>query len=139
MTSLAGVCAVPQDHVGVNPPLLLATDTTTATGSRFHEPARITASESVGVTISKTPTEWTKTQEKELRRLALKEATRDITREEMNRLNWLSSARNHYSNPLSTEEILLQIRRDRILEKMAEALRDYVEFAESTDNKGTTT
>jgi len=129
---------IPQDHVGVNPPLLLGTDTTNASSNRFQEPPTITRSESVSVTIPKAPTEWTKTHEKELRCLALKEATENITREEMNRLNWLSFARNHYSNPLSTEEILLQIRRDRILEKMAEALQDYVEFTESTGNKGTT-
>ena|ERR1700734_988583 len=91
----------------------------------------------VGLAVSQTLTAWTKGNDRDFRRLALKEATGEITREEMRRLNRLSAASDRCLNPMSTEEVLLQIRRDLILGKMAQALQDYVEFTESTHNKGT--
>jgi hypothetical protein len=139
LSTLAGVCLMPQAHVGLLPQPLKATDTTTPGGNRFEEPETITSSANVIVSIPQNPKEWTKANEKEFRALTLKEATGAITRGEMRRLNWLSRTRDHCLSPLSTEEVLLQIRRDRILEKLADVLQEYVEFNRSTGQKGTTT
>jgi microcompartment protein CcmL/EutN len=136
-TSLAGVCLVPQGHVGVISQSLSATESATTEGNRFQAPRTITRSENVTLSFHPSSREWSKADEKEFKHLALREATEDITQEEMKRLNRLSSLRDHNSNPLSAEEVLLQIRRDRILERMAEVLHDYVEFTQSTGNKGT--
>jgi hypothetical protein len=137
LTSLAGVCLMPQDHGGIASQPLLVTQSATTDANRFQEPRTITRSDNVTLTFRQTSKEWTKTDEKEFKRLALKEVTGNISDKELRSLNMLSWARDHQLNPLSAEEILLQIRRDRILEKMAAILEDYVEFTESTGNKGT--
>jgi len=129
---------MPQDHVRILPLPVKATDTTIPGGNRFQEPGTITSSANVSFPILQNQKEWTKVNEKEFRGLALKEATGVNTREEMRRLNRLSWMRDHCLNPLSTEEVLLQIRRDRILEKLADVLQEYVEFNQSTGQKGTT-
>ena len=83
--------------------------------------------------------EWTPGFEKEFRRLALAEATGSLAPEQAARLEKLSGLRDRFLNPSSPDEILLQLKRDRILGKMAEGLSEYVEFLETTGHKGTRT
>lgn len=138
LTSLAGVCLMPQDHVGAIFQPLPAIGSAATSGNRFQDPGTIATSKTENLTFSiRQPSEeWTKADEKKFRRLALKDSVQNITAEETRELNWLSMTRNHLLKPQSTEEVLLQIRRDRILEKMAETLREYVEFTETARNKG---
>jgi hypothetical protein len=137
LTSLTGVFLMPQDHAAVPPQPLLDNQAVCSGSNHFREPRTITTSANLPLTFSQTPSEWKKADEKEFRHLAFKEATGSISDSETQRLNRLSRARDHRLNPLSGEEVLLQIRRDRILEKMAEILEDYVEFTESAGNKRT--
>ena len=61
---------------------------------------------------------WTPAKEREFRRLALEEVRGAINPTESSRLNELERFRNRLMNPQTPEEILMQIKRDRILEKM---------------------
>lgn len=136
-TTLASVCLMPQipardvlqDHGNAK--------AAAPGGNLFQNPKTFTTSGNVTLTISPSEIEWTKANEKEFRRLAIKEATQNLTPDEMRRLNWLSGVRDRNSNPATAEEVLLQIRRDRIVEKLAEVLKDYVQFIEGANTKGT--
>ena len=90
---------------------------------------------SVIVNMPESPKEWTKRMEGEFRRLAFGEATGKLTPEEMNRLEALSEWRERLSHPRPADEVLLQLKRDRLLEKISEALRQYVDFQESSHKK----
>ncbi len=90
---------------------------------------------SVIVNMPESPKEWTKPMEREFRQLALGEATGKLTSEQMTRLESLSVWRERLSNPRPAEEVLLQLKRDRLLEKISDTLRQYVEFQESTHKK----
>ena len=128
---------MPQDYAeDVSQPLPAAKSATTSS-NRIQKPRTITRSENITLTFLQTSRDWTKANEKEFRRLALKEAAGQLSEIELRRLNRMSKARDQQSSPLSAEEVLLQIRRDRILEKMADLLEEYVEFTESTGNQGT--
>ena len=83
-------------------------------------------------------TEWTKWMEKEFRRLALAEAKGTLTEEQTNCLNALTHSRNCLLCPPSEDEMLRRIKRDRLLEKLSEALREYVEFEEGASQKRAT-
>ena len=87
------------------------------------------------VTLSKSPSEWDKKMEQEFRKLALLEAKGTLSKEQAARLEQLSDWRNSLLDPPPPEEILLQIKRDRLLEKTEELLRAYVEFQEATGKK----
>lgn len=129
-SGIAGACLVPQAHSaqpfvdradGVIDKALIEsipvehTIGTTSAATHFI---------SVGESIQ----EWTPALEREFSKLALEEVKGTIQRDRMHRLEQLTTLRNRLQDPLSPEELLMQIRRDRILEKMAEALRDYVKF-----------
>ena len=90
---------------------------------------------SVIVNMPEFPKEWTKPMEREFRQLALGEAKGNLTGEQMARLEALSVWRDRLSNPRPAEEVLLQLKRDRLLEKISDTLRQYVEFQESTHKK----
>jgi len=87
------------------------------------------------LTVSQAPTEWTRKMEREFRRLALEEARGLLSSNQMARLEELSRWRNQLEQPRTTEEVLSQLKRDRLLEKIAEALREYVQFQEDADKK----
>lgn len=72
--------------------------------------------------------DWTPALEREFSKLALEELKGTIQADGMHRLEQLTNLRNRLQEPLSSEELLMQIRRDRILEKMADALSEYVKF-----------
>lgn len=86
---------------------------------------------SVIVNMPESPKDWTKPMEREFRQLALGEAKGNLTGEQMARLEALSVWRDRLSNPRPAEEVLLQLKRDRLLEKISDTLRQYVEFQKS--------
>jgi len=102
LTSLAGVCLLPQDHVGVLVQRLPATKSTTVGADRIHDPKTITTSENVTLTFHEVSRDWTKADEREFRRLSLKEATANITDEELRKLNRLSRRRDNNLDPPNT-------------------------------------
>jgi hypothetical protein len=90
------------------------------------------------LTIDQVPEKWTNAMEQEFRTLALAEATRTITPEQATRLQKLDIWRERLINPRPIEEILLQLKRDRLLEKITVNLREYVQFQESASrSRGT--
>jgi len=106
----------------------------------FAPPAENTESSFVGqdivpLTIKDQPSEWTSKLEKEFRELALKEARGTSTADSYRRLEDLNYWRDTLLNERPAEEVLLQLKRDRILEKMAAALEEYVEFQQASHKK----
>jgi len=91
--------------------------------------------QAVTVTMSEAVSEWDKQMEREFRKLALEEAKGTLTTGQASRLEELNIWRDRLLHPQSAEEILLQIKRDRLLEKMEELLKEYVEFQEAAGNK----
>jgi hypothetical protein len=73
-------------------------------------------------------TEWTKSLEKEFRTLVAHEATQGLADDELYRLEYLEGQRNSLNNQQSADEVLLQMKHDRVVSKLADALREYVEF-----------
>jgi pyruvate/2-oxoacid:ferredoxin oxidoreductase beta subunit len=90
---------------------------------------------SLVLTLTQSPNKWDKQMEREFRELALKEASDELTSGEAQRLAELNYWRDRLVNPQAAEEILRQIKRDRIVEKMQDLLKEYVEFQESTSQK----
>ncbi|WCJ58851.1 hypothetical protein NXS98_14155 [Fontisphaera persica] len=84
------------------------------------------------------PKEWTKQMEREFRRLALLEAKGTLAGDQVSRLEELSLLRDRLFCPQPEEEILLQLKRDRLLEKISNTLREYVEFQEGAGKKRAT-
>ena len=80
--------------------------------------------------IDESDREWTKSMEREFRALALLEARDALTREQARRLGALSQLRDRFLNPRTPEDVLIQVRRDRLLEKISENLQQYVKFQE---------
>jgi hypothetical protein len=95
-----------------------------------------TAKPTVYVPSNPPPDEWTPKLEKEFRALALQEVKGTLAAESRARLDELNWIRDTLQNPRPTEEILLQLRRDRVLDKITEALEEYAEFYESANQKG---
>ena len=91
--------------------------------------------DSVLVKLTESPKEWTKQMEREFRQLALGEAKGNLTAEQIAQLEALSLWRERLSNPRPADEVLLQLQRDRLLEKISETLRQYAEFQESASKK----
>ena len=91
------------------------------------------------VTWTKTPSKWDKRLEREFRNLALEETKGTLTNAGALRLEMLSLWRENLRCPLSSDEILLQIKHDRLLEKTEQLLKEYVEFQETAPKKGTVT
>jgi hypothetical protein len=114
-----------------------------AQGSAFPNhpvPPEIEQSSSTGyfvLTLTQQPSVWDKKLEREFRSLALAEATATISLQAGRRLEQLSHWRDRLLNPQTTDEILLQIRRDSLLERINSLLNEYVEFQESADQKRT--
>lgn len=81
------------------------------------------------------PSEWTKSLEREFRALALKEAKGDISQEQTTRLEELNQLRNHLVQGPTVDEILLQLKKERLLARMESLLKEYVEFKETEGNK----
>jgi hypothetical protein len=136
-STIAGAWLVPQGHSADVVPTQVggAVAASAEHGAIPEETSRQEAPGTFVLTISEAPKEWTKAMEKEFRRLALEEAKGTLTGERAMRLEQLTSWRERLSHPRTTEEILLQLKRDRLLEKVADTLKDYVEFQEGTGKK----
>jgi len=89
----------------------------------------------VTVPMSKAVSEWDKQMEREFRKLALAEVKGTLTAGQTLRLEQLNRWRDRLLHPQSAEEMLLQIKRDRLLERMEGLLKEYVEFQEATSKK----
>jgi len=89
----------------------------------------------VVLTLRQTPTEWDKRMEREFRKLALEELRGSLTTEQAKRLDQLNGWRDRLLCPQPAEEILLQIKRDRLLARMQEIINDYVEFQAAAGKK----
>jgi len=137
-STIVGAWLVPQGHSADAVPTHVTGAAAAAEQTSVPEEAsREEAAGAFVLTISEIPKEWTKISEKEFRWLALKEAKGALTGEQAMRLEQLTSWREHLNYPRGTEEILLQLKRDRLLEKVADTLKDYVEFQEGAGKKRT--
>lgn len=85
------------------------------------------------VTIPNNPKEWDSSLEREFRRLGLLEAKGNISSTDFDRLEQLNTWRNQLVSPPTVEETFLQIKRDRLLNRMETLLKEYVQFQEATD------
>lgn len=135
VSTLAATCIIPdQQTFQTSPPS--ANSYVTAEPAFLEQLQEIAHSPStITLSISEFPLEWTKQMETEFRRLALAEARGDIEDVQLVRLELLGRYRDRLLHPRTPDEILLQLRRDRILTKMAETIRQYVEFTEISNRK----
>jgi hypothetical protein len=130
-SSLAVSWLVPEKHSAtVAPPVVAREAVVTDQATMPSEAGHAESAGLVVVNLRETPKEWTPGMEREFRRLALDEAKGTLTADARTRLEELNLLRNRLYNPRSAEEVLLQLRRDRLLEKMSDVLRQYVEFQE---------
>ena len=135
-STLATGCLVPESHSVISDGAVLVEEF--AMPEQTFVPEMAGHSEgrgSVILNMPESPKEWTKQMEREFRQLALREATGKLTSDEMPRLEALSVWRERLSNPRPAEEVLLQLKRDRLLEKISDTLREYVEFQKGTNRK----
>lgn len=84
-------------------------------------------------TVSDVPETWDKELEREFRQLALVEAKGELTTDQAIRLNRLNRLRDEMLFAPSPDEVLMQLKRDRILADMERLLREYVAFEEATN------
>jgi hypothetical protein len=75
--------------------------------------------------------------EREFRALALEEAKGSISSAQAKRLEELNRWRNQLLHAPSSEETVVQLKRDRLLARIEDLLREYVEFHEVADQKRT--
>jgi len=102
------------------------TDSPALAGKSSHA----VTSELVVPNVAEMPTEWTRSMEREFRRLALDEAKGTLTADARARLEELNLLRDRLYHPRTADDVLRQLRRDRMLEKISDTLRQYVEFRE---------
>ena len=135
VVSALATCLTPQTHTATAVPLV---GQESAFNDRVVLPEEGTqrgSEETVVVTLKQPPTEWDPKMEREFRKLAMEEAKGMLTTEQAARLEEMERWRNVLSHPQSSEDILVQIKRDRLLEKMESLLREYVQFQEATGQK----
>ncbi|SPE56643.1 exported hypothetical protein [Verrucomicrobia bacterium] len=133
VTSTLAACLVPQSHTADVPPQRPAqeaafTDQATASPQGTQQGTNPT----VVYTITQAPSYWDKHMEREFRKLALEEAKGTISASGLRRLAQLNAWRDQLLCPQAPEEVLLQIKRDRLLARTEELLNDYLEFQKAT-------
>jgi hypothetical protein len=135
-STIASACLAPQAHSAVVAAPIDGGEVV------FNDTAAVPEHRSMGstgetltLTLTQTPKEWSRELDHEFRRLALEEAKGELSSPLLERLEMLSRWRDQLKNPRTPDEILLQLRRDRLLEKMSEALKAYVEFKEGQDKE----
>jgi hypothetical protein len=114
---------VPLNHVVGTPTLPVASEATGA--ERITPPEQGTQEAMDGsfeVDVPESLQEWDNQLEREFRKLALREAKGLLNRTEAMRLEELNFFRDRLKDPQLPEEMLLQIRRDRLLARMEELL-----------------
>src|ERR1043166_5597611 len=125
-------CLVPQSHAEAGATPMAAHEAVFNDQMSFPDGgAQGSTNPSMTFSVGLDPTEWDKSMEGEFRKLALEEARGKLMSEQARRLEQLSRWRDRLVCPQTTEEMLLQIKRDRLLARMEEVLSDYVEFQEA--------
>jgi hypothetical protein len=139
-STVAGTCFVPKDYVAMAAPQPISGEVA------FFDNATLTGDASYSnekgsriISWKQAPEDWTPNMEKEFRSLALEEAKGVLSPSHAARLEELSHWRDILQSPCSADETLLQIRRDRILEKISATLEEYVEFHQATGKKRAST
>lgn len=122
------------------PPMASRETHAVTTGQTYveDEGARTEGQGSTVITLRGEVSEWTPSLEREFRRLALLEATSTATADELARIEELSRWRQRLDQPRTTDEISRQLKHDRLLEMIADTLRQYVQFQEGAGRKRTT-
>jgi hypothetical protein len=136
VVSAMATCLAPQSHTDLHAAPAAAHEL--AMNDRVFKPDEGTQQDSenaVVLAVTEDPTEWDAKMEREFRKLALAEARGNLTAAQGTRLAELEQWRNRLLNGQSPEEILAQIKRDRLLEKMEALLKEYVQFQEATGQK----
>jgi len=134
-STLAGVSIGPQSHTAFAGLPMEPSEVALAECPKLpQETTQSTGGGCVTVRLSRVPEEWGGKMEREFRALALEEAKGTLTAAQRARLEELSVWRDRLVEPRLAEEVLLQLKRDRLLEKISEALKEYVEFQAGTDN-----
>ncbi len=135
-SAMAGFCVVPREYAEANATAGMEGEQPIASEVQLTM-ANIQerAAANLSITLTEEPKEWTQETEREFRHLALLEARRTVSEEQLSRLERLSLLRDRLDSPRSVEDILRQLKHDRVLQKMAEALKDYVEFRQDANKK----
>ncbi len=131
--SALAACLAPPSHTEAAPTRGIACEATSGHWMPVPElGAQEATDQAVVLTIAQTPSDWDQHLEREFRKLALEEAKGTLRVEQAKRLEQLNRWRDRLLYPQAGEEILLQIKRDRLLARMQELLNDYVEFQEGS-------
>jgi hypothetical protein len=140
VASTLAACLMPQSHTKEMAAPMIANETAFSNEAVMPEQGTQEGTDkAIVLTMGQAPSEWDKQMEREFRKLAMTEANGTLTDEQAKRLEQLNSWRDRLLCPQPAEEILLQIKRDRLLARMEELLNDYVEFQEAARNARATT
>ena len=134
-SALVGASTMPSQHATTVTNSVLAQESICS--SRTELPEGTTQAIESGafvMTITPAPATWDKKLEREFRRLALEEAKGTIAGDDSRRLNQLSHWRDQLQCPLTADEILLHMKRNRLLARMESLLEEYVELQESANH-----
>jgi hypothetical protein len=136
VASTMAACLMPQSHTekAASPPVAREAAFTDQMSMPYRGTQEGT-DRAVVLTLRQTPTDWDKRMEREFRNLALEELRGALSAEQAKRLDQLNGWRDRLLCPQPAEEILLQIKRDRLLARMEEIINDYVEFQEAAGKK----
>lgn len=133
---VAGTWMLPQKHTEAPAPVKLPVEAVwTNRTAAPQDGTEAATKQAVVLKITQTPSVWDKKLEREFRRLALSEVAGTLTHSEQQRLDELNHLRNRLLHGQTVEEISLQLKRDRLLERMESLLREYVEFQATTNQK----
>lgn len=135
-SSLAAGWLVPEKYSAITTPPLMVREAVVT--DQANLPQESSHPESEGLLVVNLPEvarEWTRKMEREFRRLALSEAKGTLSAVDSARLEELSLLRERLHQPRPAEEVLRQLKRDRLLERISETLRQYVEFQEGAGKK----
>jgi len=133
-SALVGVSTMPSDHASMVVHPVAPQELICSNQAEFPEAiTRSIENGSFVMTMVQTPSTWDKRLEREFRKLALEEAKGTIAGDDARRLNQLNHWRDQLLNPLTSDEILLQMKRDRLLARMEILLKEYVELQEAAN------
>lgn len=139
-TTVAATSLVANGHTSGAVPLRPAEDTrqTNFEDAGASAVGELTEAHRLIWTVEDIPDEWDKKHEQEFRKLALLEAKGELTAEQSYRLDQLNRWRDTLLCAPSSDEMLLQLRRDSLLSRMENLLREYVKFEEATNKQRST-
>lgn len=140
LTTLAGGFALTPGQITtgeINPSVSLtqgslAVESVTKRSEENVAKESLMGSDIVSISVRTQVNEWTPALEKEFRILAAQEAAGALTGKALGRLNELNFLRDTLKTPRTPAEILLQMQRDKVIDKLSEALEEYVEFQKTS-------